>query len=163
MVVVGVAVVVVVGVVVAVVVGVVVAVGVGVVVVVVVAVAVVVVVAVAVAVAVGVVVVVAVGVSMNTTPQPDAGKVSFSPFNRIAFERWLTVCERAGAESVDGTGWFRGDKEQLRGLEQWCAESTGQRPRVDQQSLFSDPTGDETGHGLKSCEITARAPVGAGK
>jgi len=82
---------------------------------------------------------------------------------RINTYRWLTVCERAGAESVDGTGWFRGDKEQLRGLEQWCAESTGQRPRVDQQSLFSDPTGDETGHGLKSCEITARAPVGAGK
>lgn len=35
---------------------------------------------------------------------------------RINTNRWLWECDTAGAESCDGTGWFRGDQEQLRGL-----------------------------------------------
>ncbi len=30
--------------------------------------------------------------------------------------RWLWECHKAGAESCDGTGWYRGDRAQLRGL-----------------------------------------------
>lgn len=35
---------------------------------------------------------------------------------RINTNRWLWECHNAGAESCDGTGWFRGDQEQLQGL-----------------------------------------------
>ena len=35
---------------------------------------------------------------------------------RINGLRMLNRCEKAGAESCDGTGWFRGDEEQLQGL-----------------------------------------------
>jgi hypothetical protein len=35
---------------------------------------------------------------------------------RINTEKWLWYCDQAGAESCDGTGWFRGDKKQLAGL-----------------------------------------------
>lgn len=36
---------------------------------------------------------------------------------RINTARWLWRCVEIGAESCDGTGWFRGDPEQLAGLE----------------------------------------------
>lgn len=36
----------------------------------------------------------------------------------------LWSCHDAGAESCDGTGWFRGDAEQLAGLERYLREST---------------------------------------
>lgn len=36
----------------------------------------------------------------------------------------LWDCIDAGAESTDGTGWFRGDQEQLAGLERFLYEST---------------------------------------
>lgn len=36
----------------------------------------------------------------------------------------LWGCHFAGAESCDGTGWFRGDLDQLAGLERYLAEST---------------------------------------
>lgn len=36
---------------------------------------------------------------------------------RINTAKWLWRCVEVGAESCDGTGWFRGDKEQLAGLE----------------------------------------------
>lgn len=36
----------------------------------------------------------------------------------------LWNCHDAGAESCDGTGWFRGDQEQLAGLENYLREST---------------------------------------
>jgi len=36
----------------------------------------------------------------------------------------LWGCHDAGAESCEGTGWFRGDQEQLAGLERYLAEST---------------------------------------
>ena len=38
---------------------------------------------------------------------------------RINTGRWLWECHDAGAESCDGTGWFRGDKKQLDGLRQY--------------------------------------------
>jgi hypothetical protein len=47
----------------------------------------------------------------------------------------LWDCHDAGAESCDGTGWFRGDAEQLAGLERYLEESTnGGR---EQQRLFA--------------------------
>ena len=36
----------------------------------------------------------------------------------------LIKCYRAGAESCDGTGWFRGDKRQIEGLERFLREQT---------------------------------------
>ena len=36
----------------------------------------------------------------------------------------LWSCHDAGAESCDGTGWFRGDQEQLAGFERYLREST---------------------------------------
>lgn len=54
---------------------------------------------------------------------------------RVNGYRGLWHCHEAGAESVDGTGWFRGDQEQLRGLESYLRESSdGSGPR--QRRLF---------------------------
>lgn len=44
---------------------------------------------------------------------------------RVNGYRGLWDCRDAGAESCDGTGWFRGDQEQLAGLEQFINESSG--------------------------------------
>lgn len=44
----------------------------------------------------------------------------------------------AGAESCDGTGWFRGDPQQLEGLHRFLAEQAGERPRHFQQRLEMD-------------------------
>lgn len=35
---------------------------------------------------------------------------------RVNTEKWLWCSANCGAESCDGTGWFRGDKKQTRGL-----------------------------------------------
>lgn len=35
---------------------------------------------------------------------------------RVNEEKWLWNAHKCGAESTDGSGWFRGDKRQLRGL-----------------------------------------------
>lgn len=43
---------------------------------------------------------------------------------RVNGYRLLWHCHDAGAESCDGTGWFRGDQEQLAGLERYLEEST---------------------------------------
>lgn len=43
---------------------------------------------------------------------------------RVNGYRGLWDCHEAGAESCDGTGWFRGDQNQLAGLEQYLAESS---------------------------------------
>ena len=54
---------------------------------------------------------------------------------RVNGYRGLWDCHDAGAESCDGTGWFRGDQNQLAGLEQYLAESSAEgRP---QQRLVS--------------------------
>lgn len=36
----------------------------------------------------------------------------------------LWLCHELGAKSCDGTGWFRGDQQQLAGLEQYLFESS---------------------------------------
>lgn len=42
---------------------------------------------------------------------------------RVNYERWLWDAHRSGAESTDGTGWFRGDQKQLRGLLRYLMRS----------------------------------------
>jgi hypothetical protein len=48
---------------------------------------------------------------------------------RINTYRWLLHCEKAGAESVDGTGWFRGDQHQFGDLVLWLQEVNGEKRR----------------------------------
>lgn len=43
---------------------------------------------------------------------------------RVNTERMLWMAHNCGAESCDGTGWFRGDKKQLEGLRRYLEEST---------------------------------------
>jgi hypothetical protein len=43
---------------------------------------------------------------------------------RINTEKWLWECHAAGVESCDGTGWFRGDQVQFRGLLRYFDRST---------------------------------------
>lgn len=43
---------------------------------------------------------------------------------RINTKRWLWECHKAGAESCDGTGWYRGDQMQLAGLVEYLARSS---------------------------------------
>lgn len=79
---------------------------------------------------------------------------------RVNGYRMLRLCEAAGAESCDGTGWFRGDAEQLRGLTTWLAETSGERPRGAQTSLSFDPFADVTEPGSTCSETERLAPCG---
>lgn len=79
---------------------------------------------------------------------------------RINTYRWLRICEDAGAESVDGTGWMRGDQEQLRGLEQWLSEASGKTAREDQTRLSFDDSSGPTAPGSRSSAAPAPAPCG---
>lgn len=54
----------------------------------------------------------------------------------------LVFAERCGAESVDGTGWGRGNRAQLAGLLQYLREAAGEQPRITQSVLPWDE-GDE--------------------
>lgn len=58
---------------------------------------------------------------------------------RVNTYRWLRVCADAGAESVDGTGWFRGDQDQLEGLRRFLAEQSGAETQAQpaQVELFA--------------------------
>lgn len=50
---------------------------------------------------------------------------------RVNSYRLLWSSHDAGAESCDGTGWFRGDQDQLAGLERYLEESSNQgRPQM---------------------------------
>jgi len=50
---------------------------------------------------------------------------------RVNTERLLWMAHDAGAESCDGTGWFRGDEQQLDGLHRYLDQSTkGERPQL---------------------------------
>lgn len=50
---------------------------------------------------------------------------------RVNTERMLWMAHDAGAESCDGTGWFRGDEQQLAGLHRYLEQSTtGERPQL---------------------------------
>jgi hypothetical protein len=44
---------------------------------------------------------------------------------RVNTYRLLWLAHEAGAESCDGTGWFRGDRKQLAGLVNYLNESYG--------------------------------------
>lgn len=48
----------------------------------------------------------------------------------------LCKCAQAGAESVDGTGWFRGDQRQYRGLLRFLEEQAGIRTPHVQGELW---------------------------
>mgnify|MGYP003656587610 CR=1 FL=1 len=51
---------------------------------------------------------------------------------RVNTESRLWKCHNAGAESVDGTGFFRGDQNQTEGLYRYLEESTkGERPQLE--------------------------------
>lgn len=51
---------------------------------------------------------------------------------RVNTERLLWMAHNAGAESCDGTGWFRGCQKQLAGLHRYLDESTkGERPQLE--------------------------------
>ena len=61
---------------------------------------------------------------------------------RINTGRWLWHCHRAGAESCDGTGWFRGDHKQTAGLYRYLERaSNGLQESVGQGSLFAESDG----------------------
>lgn len=56
---------------------------------------------------------------------------------RVNTERMLWMAHEAGAESCDGTGWFRGDKAQLAGLMRYLDDSTnGVRDQRNGVPLF---------------------------
>jgi hypothetical protein len=60
---------------------------------------------------------------------------------RVNSYRRLWQCHEAGAESCDGTGWFRGDHgsgKPLRALMAYLAESSGERDRPKQMELTAD-------------------------
>lgn len=48
---------------------------------------------------------------------------------RVNTERLLWLAHEAGAESCDGTGWFRGDQKQLQGLMRYLKESSAGKTR----------------------------------
>lgn len=51
---------------------------------------------------------------------------------RVNTYRLLWMAHNAGAESCDGTGWFRGDAQQLAGLKQYLEESDrGEHPQLN--------------------------------
>jgi len=59
---------------------------------------------------------------------------------RINTAKWLKVCHDAGAESVDGTGWFRGDRVQLSWLVKFLEgeHSPNPRPLLDKLNTESE-------------------------
>ncbi len=60
---------------------------------------------------------------------------------RINTEKWLWACHRAGAESCDGTGWYRGDKRQLAGLVRYLDRSSKGLSAVQAELEFSEACG----------------------
>jgi hypothetical protein len=54
---------------------------------------------------------------------------------RVNTYRMLWMAHEAGAESCDGTGWFRGDRKQLEGLISYLEQSTN--GRVETEPLFA--------------------------
>jgi hypothetical protein len=57
---------------------------------------------------------------------------------RVNGYKRLWSCHDAGAESVDGTGWMRGDQLQYRGLRAYLEEAANLRKRVTQAEMFGD-------------------------
>ena len=54
---------------------------------------------------------------------------------RVNSYKRLVFAERCGAESCDGTGWGRGDRKQLAGLQQYLREVAGEQPRIEQSEF----------------------------
>lgn len=53
---------------------------------------------------------------------------------RVNEYKALLICDKAGAESVDGTGWCRRpDSREFRQLKMWLEEKTGLRPPPPEQ------------------------------
>ena len=50
---------------------------------------------------------------------------------RVNTYRLLWLAHEAGAESCDGTGWFRGDRKQLQGLIDYLQESSSGRRKQE--------------------------------
>jgi hypothetical protein len=57
---------------------------------------------------------------------------------RVNTLKWLWHCHDAGAESCDGTGWFRGSQTQLAGLMTYLRCQAGEEVRDDQTDLFRE-------------------------
>jgi hypothetical protein len=62
---------------------------------------------------------------------------------RVNTQKWLWFCHESGAESCDGTGWFRGDRAQLDGLQRYLEVCAGERRREATEPF--DFTEDTTG------------------
>ena len=58
---------------------------------------------------------------------------------RVNTERHLWQCHDAGAESCDGTGWFRGNKAQFDGLLRYIERTDTGKPQHDTLPLFDQP------------------------
>jgi hypothetical protein len=71
---------------------------------------------------------------------------------RVNGLKGLRLCAEAGAESVDGTGFGR-TRRQWHELHYFLAEQAGERPRPEQQLIFSESTDDQTEAGSESCAI----------
>ena len=54
---------------------------------------------------------------------------------RVNHWRGLWRCHDAGVESCDGTGWFRGDQDQLAALTRYLETKAGLRPRHKQLEI----------------------------
>jgi len=63
---------------------------------------------------------------------------------RINTEKWLWNCARCGAESCDGTGWFRGNKRQLAGLHRFLRRyvTSGTHPQKFLELEYARTFGD---------------------
>jgi hypothetical protein len=60
---------------------------------------------------------------------------------RVNTERRLWQCWRLGVESVDGSGWFRGDAKQIRGLRNYLERMSaglGADPAIEVDDLFGE-------------------------
>jgi hypothetical protein len=64
---------------------------------------------------------------------------------RINTYKWLNLCAQAGAESVDGTGFFRGDRVQLEGLISFLEEQHEINRHFVQKRLFAKIGVDASG------------------
>ena len=61
-------------------------------------------------------------------------EVSRVHVGRVCRPKWLWKCREHGIESVDGTGWFRGDQRQLRALKYFVESDSRGTPHP--QSAF---------------------------
>ena len=63
------------------------------------------------------------------------GECEVTHVGRVNRYEKLWICDEAGAASVDGSGFFRGDQTQQRGLMRYLKESEGYVQRQKQMTL----------------------------